>query len=123
MSKALEPEKLISSNVFSRVVNFLDFAESFDTDHEVHVNHKVLRKKLQAFGISTTPLEWFTGCVYIGKRHGSSLGPLLFLYDIIIGIPNSSEKLCQLSTLSLHFLRFSFSFYMYIVAYINFTLN
>ena len=85
---------------------FLDFAKAFDT-----VNHQILLKKLNYYGIRGHSLRWFENylqerkqCVSIGNTNsdvkilkcgvpqGSILGPLLFLI-YINDITNSSNKL------------------------------
>ena len=88
--------KAIDNNLYTCGI-FLDFSKAFDT-----VNHEILLKKLESYGVRGLPLRWFNSYLRNRKQYtalgdhikspmqsmtygipqGSTLGPLLFLIYI-----------------------------------------
>ena len=61
---------------------FIDLSKAFGT-----VNHQILIKKLQYYGIEGTALEWFKSCLSKRKQCISSQDISESFLDIICGVP------------------------------------
>jgi len=96
-------KKAINNNFYTCQV-FLDFAKAFDS-----INHQIVLKKLETYGIRAIPLKWSTTYLFNGQHvslksmeslkqtmkwvipQEGSLGPLLFLLymnDILTALIN-----------------------------------
>ena len=58
-------KKAIDNNLYTCGV-FLDFAKAFDT-----VNHQILLKKIETYGIRGIPLKWFTSYLFNRQQYVS----------------------------------------------------
>ena len=62
--------------------NFLDFLKAFDT-----VNHTILLRKLEAYGIRGTPLNWFQSYLANRKQYVELDGVKSPKQTMLCGIP------------------------------------
>ena len=64
--------------------DFIDLSKAFDT-----IDHQILIKKLQYYGIDGTALEWFKVCLSNRKQYISSQDISVNCLDIICGVPQA----------------------------------
>ena len=64
---------------------FIDLSKAFDT-----IDHQILIKKLQYYGINGTTLEWFKSCLSNRKQYIYSQDISESCLDIICGVPQGS---------------------------------
>ena len=64
---------------------FIDYSKAFNT-----VDHQILIKKLQNYGIDGTALEWFKSYLSNRKQYISSQDVSENCLDIICGVPKES---------------------------------
>ena len=64
---------------------FIDLKKAFDT-----VNHSILLKKLEHYGVRGIPLQWFWSYLSGRKQHFSVAGNLSETLEISCGVPQGS---------------------------------
>ena len=64
---------------------FIDLQKAFDT-----VNHSILLKKLEHYGIRGTALKWFTSYLTDGQQYVSVNGHCSNYLNITCGVPQGS---------------------------------
>ena len=75
----------IDNNLFTCGV-FLDFAKAFDT-----VNHNLLLKKMEMYGIRGLPLQWFTNYLTNRQQYVSLAGMESSKQTVVCGVPQGSS--------------------------------
>ena len=64
---------------------FIDLKKAFDT-----VNHSILLRKLEYYGVKAIPLQWFQSYLSGRKQHVSVAGNLSETLEISCGVPQGS---------------------------------
>ena len=64
---------------------FIDLKKAFDT-----VNHCILFKKIEHYGIRGVPLDWFTSYLINRKQYVSVCGNISETLEVTCGVPQGS---------------------------------